>query len=104
MAAYRRVYDSRHLRTDCHEPGSAPEPYARYSSMGYVYVFFPRWKIFVKGRFQVESKNPKGVVDSASDDSTENIALEAEISLYSQRKVYREQNKINNSYNFTILF
>jgi len=29
MAAYRRVYDSRHLRADCKEPGSAPEPYAR---------------------------------------------------------------------------
>jgi len=26
MAAYRRVYDSRHLQTDCQEPGSAPEP------------------------------------------------------------------------------
>jgi len=25
MAAYRRVYDSRHLQADCHEPGSAPE-------------------------------------------------------------------------------
>jgi len=24
-----RVYDSRHLQTDCQEPGSAPEPYAR---------------------------------------------------------------------------
>jgi len=23
------VYDSRHLQTDCQEPGSAPEPYAR---------------------------------------------------------------------------
>jgi len=22
------VYDSRHLQTDCQEPGSAPEPYA----------------------------------------------------------------------------
>jgi len=32
MAAYRRVYDSRHLQTDCKEPGSAPEPYARYST------------------------------------------------------------------------
>jgi len=34
MAAYRRVYDSRHL------PGtwSAPEPYARKSSMGYLYL------------------------------------------------------------------
>ena len=30
MAAYRRVYDSRHLQADCQEPGSAPEPYASY--------------------------------------------------------------------------
>jgi len=29
MAAYRRVYDWRHLQADCQEPGSAPEPYAR---------------------------------------------------------------------------
>jgi len=29
MAAYRRVYDSRHMRADCQEAGSAPEPYAR---------------------------------------------------------------------------
>ena len=34
MAAYRRVYDSCHLQADCQEPGSAPEPYARQSSMG----------------------------------------------------------------------
>ena len=39
MAAYRRVYDSHHLQADCQEPGSAPEPYARYSSMGYLYLF-----------------------------------------------------------------
>ena len=26
MAAYRRVYDSRHLQAGCKEPGSAPEP------------------------------------------------------------------------------
>jgi len=25
MAAYRRVYDSRHLHAGCQEPGSAPE-------------------------------------------------------------------------------
>ena len=37
MAAYRRVYDSRHLQADCQEPGSAPEPYARQSSMGYFF-------------------------------------------------------------------
>ena len=39
MAAYRRVYDSRHLQADCQEPGSAPEPYARYLSMDYFYLF-----------------------------------------------------------------
>jgi len=37
MAAYRLVYDSRHLQADCQEPGSAPEPYARQSSMGYIF-------------------------------------------------------------------
>ena len=36
MAAYCRVYDSRHLQADCKEQGSAPEPYARQSSMGYL--------------------------------------------------------------------
>ena len=39
MAAYRRVYDSRHLQADCQEPGSAAEPCARQSSMGYLYLF-----------------------------------------------------------------
>jgi len=34
---YRRVYDSRHLQADCQEPGSAPELYARQSSMGYTF-------------------------------------------------------------------
>ena len=38
MAAYRRVYDSRHLQADCQEPGSAPEPYARQSSMDNLYL------------------------------------------------------------------
>ena len=41
-AAYRRVYDSRHLQADCQEPGSSPEPYARQSSMGYLYLFTGR--------------------------------------------------------------
>jgi len=36
MAAYRRVYDARHLQADCQEPGSATEPYARQSSTGYL--------------------------------------------------------------------
>jgi len=39
MAAYCLVYDLRHLQADCQEPGSAPEPYARQSSMGYLYLF-----------------------------------------------------------------
>jgi len=39
MATYRRVYDSRHLQADCQVPVSAPEPYARQSSTGYVYLF-----------------------------------------------------------------
>jgi len=39
MAAYRQVYDSLHLQADYQEPGSAPEPYARQSSIGYLYFF-----------------------------------------------------------------
>ena len=38
MAAYRQVCDSRHLQADCQEPGSASEPYARQSSMGYLFA------------------------------------------------------------------
>ena len=40
MAAYRRVYDSHHLQAECQEPTSAPEPYARLSSMGYLFTDF----------------------------------------------------------------
>ena len=39
MAVYCQVYDSRHLQADYQEQGSAPEPYARQSSMGYLYLF-----------------------------------------------------------------
>jgi len=39
MAAYRRVYDSRHLQAECQEPGSALVPYARQSSTGYLYLY-----------------------------------------------------------------
>jgi len=39
MAAYRRVFDSRHLQADCQEPGSAPEPHAAQSSMGYLCLY-----------------------------------------------------------------
>jgi len=34
MAAYRQVYDLRHLQADCQEPGSAPEPYAMSGGRG----------------------------------------------------------------------
>ena len=39
MAAYRQVYDWRHLQADYQELGSAPEPYVRQSSIGYLYFF-----------------------------------------------------------------
>jgi len=40
MAAYRRVYDSRHLQADCQEPGSSPEPYARYYRVWATFTFY----------------------------------------------------------------
>jgi len=39
MAAYCRVYDSRHLQADCQKLGSASEHYAQSSSMGYLYLY-----------------------------------------------------------------
>ena len=39
MAAYRLVYDSRHLQADCQELRSAPELYARQSSMA-TFIFY----------------------------------------------------------------
>jgi len=39
MAAYRRVNDSCHLQADCQKPGTAPEPYARYFGMGYLFNY-----------------------------------------------------------------
>ena len=49
MEAYRRVYDSHHLQADFQEPVSAPEPYARQSSMGYLYFFsFAVDKVVIK--------------------------------------------------------
>ena len=46
MATYRRVYDSRHLQADCQGPRSAPEPYARQSSMGHLYLFTCLWQVY----------------------------------------------------------
>jgi len=39
MAAYLRVYDSRHLQADCQKLGSAPEPYARYNRVWATFTF-----------------------------------------------------------------
>jgi len=40
MAAYRQVYDSRHLQADCQEPGSAPEPYTLGNGVWATFTFF----------------------------------------------------------------
>jgi len=72
MAAYSRVYDSRHLQADCQEPRSAPEPYARQSSMGYLYLFVvaapPRWATDrLLGRWKASCQSSVGgPVDSPS--------------------------------------
>jgi len=42
MAAYRRVYDSRHLQADCQEPGSAPEPYTLANRVWATFIFYSR--------------------------------------------------------------
>jgi len=41
MAAYRRVYDSRHLQADCQESGSAPEPYTLGNRVWATFTFLP---------------------------------------------------------------
>jgi len=48
MAAYCRVYDSRHLQADCQELGSAAEPCAQQSSMGYLYLFKANFVLFMQ--------------------------------------------------------
>ena len=60
MAAYRRVYDSRHLQADCQGPESAPEPYAWYSSMGHIYFLYcgsSDFSMAVVNRFFIELNN-----------------------------------------------
>ena len=41
MAAYRRVYDLRHLQADCQKPGSAPERLGNRVSATFTF-FYPR--------------------------------------------------------------
>jgi len=40
MAAYRLVYDSRHMQADCQEPGIAPEPVRSVIEYGLTLLFF----------------------------------------------------------------
>ena len=54
MAAYHRVYDSRHLQPDCQEPGSAPEPCGGQSSTGCLYLFTRRVIIYARQRHEIE--------------------------------------------------
>jgi len=49
MAAYHRIYDSRHLQADW----SAPEPYDRQSCMGYLFIYWP-----FNATSQLENKLP----------------------------------------------
>jgi len=51
MAAYRRVYVSRHLQADCQEPGSAPEPYAR-NRVWTTFTFKMQWQLVTATRLQ----------------------------------------------------
>ena len=73
MAAYRRVYDSRHLQADCQEPGSAPEPYARRSSMGYLYVFTAGCGSFAEMLTAVRLENSHSCPDSRQSEETANL-------------------------------
>jgi len=62
MAAYHRVYDSRHLQADCQEPRSAPGPYARQSSMGCLYLLMCQKKAVDPNETQICWPLPKGQV------------------------------------------
>jgi len=53
MAAYRQVYDSLHLQADYQEPGSAPKPYVRQSSIGYLYFFTSDYLLYLRKKQSV---------------------------------------------------
>ena len=58
MAAYRHVYDSRHLQADYQELWSAPEPYVRQSSMGYLYFFTSDYLRYLKKQSVIHFPTP----------------------------------------------
>ena len=55
MAAYHRVCDSHHLQADCQEPGSAPESYARQSSMGSLLLYISLRALLLYSLLRVRS-------------------------------------------------
>jgi len=65
MATYSRVYDSRHLQAEYQEPGSAPEPYARQSSIGHLYL---QWQTADIDRQPVSSRSAARCCRSRSTD------------------------------------
>jgi len=48
MAAYRRVYDTRHLQADCQGTGSAPEPYTLSNRVRTTFHFFSYRRRFLE--------------------------------------------------------
>jgi len=51
MAAYRLVYDSRHLQADCKEPGLAPESYATLGNR--VWATFTFFKLGIMHSYSI---------------------------------------------------
>ena len=70
MAAYRRVYDSRHLQADCQGTRSAPEPYTLSNRVRTTFHFFliavGSWKKFWRQTL-VASRLWMGVEGTARD-------------------------------------
>ena len=75
MAAYRRVYDSRHLQADCQEPGSAPGPYTLCNRVWATFTFFtvvycglgePQWPAYWMEAGEMLRDDRSGVVVTTS--------------------------------------
>ena len=69
MAAYCRVYDLCHLQADCQEPGSAPEPCARKSSTGYIYLFTDWLHCGLRNKGRLKEKMEAVVMPTVLDSS-----------------------------------
>jgi len=58
MAAYRRVYDSRHLQADCQEPGSAPGTLRSVIEYGRRFVLTLRRRCAIVAKRHATSARP----------------------------------------------